>query len=168
MQPASALGASTSTGSGHVPGAVLAGVRRAVVPVLLSLAAVAMEAGLPLLPAPAGPSLARAAAQELPEGVTPDAVEEGRQLFHGPGACVTCHGEGGDGVSGLGPDLTDETWLHVDGSLASLQERIRAGVPAAISRVGVPMPPRGGVRLTDDELRAVAAYVWTLSRRDDG
>lgn len=166
MQPASALGESTSIGPGHGPDAVLAGVRRAVVAVLLSLAAVAMEAGLPLLPA--APSSVRAAAQQLPEGVTPEAVEEGRRLFHGPGACVTCHGEGGEGVSGLGPDLTDETWLHVDGSLASLQERIRAGVPAAISRVGVPMPPRGGVRLTDDQLRAVAAYVWTLSRRDGG
>ncbi|MFW6085101.1 MAG: hypothetical protein ACODAA_07805, partial [Gemmatimonadota bacterium] len=59
-------------------------------------------------------------------------------------------------------------WLHVAGSLASLQERIRTGVPAAISRVGVPMPPRGGVRLTNDQLRAVAVYVWTLSRRDGG
>ncbi|MFW6193020.1 MAG: c-type cytochrome, partial [Gemmatimonadota bacterium] len=85
-----------------------------------------------------------------------------------PGACVTCHGQGGEGIAGLGPDLTDETWLHVDGSLASLQERIRTGVPAAISRVGVPMPPRGGVRLTNDQLRAVAVYVWTLSRRDGG
>lgn len=168
MQPASALGASTSTGSGHVSGALLTGVRRAVVPVLLGVAAIAVEAGLPLFPAPAAGSTARAAAQELPEGVAPEAVEEGRRLFHGPGACVTCHGEGGEGVSGLGPDLTDETWIHVDGSLASLQERIRAGVPAAISRVGVPMPPRGGVRLTDDQLRAVAAYVWTLSRRDGG
>lgn len=166
MQPASAPGESTTTGPRRVRGAVLAGVRRAVVPVLLSVVAVTMEPGLPLLPQ--APSPARAVAQELPEGVTPEAVEEGRRIFHGPGACVTCHGQGGEGVSSLGPDLTDEAWLHVDGSLASLQERIRAGVPAAISSVGVPMPPRGGVRLTDDDLRAVAAYVWTLSRRDGG
>ncbi|MFW6010389.1 MAG: hypothetical protein ACOC9H_00580, partial [Gemmatimonadota bacterium] len=83
MQPASALGESSSTVPGRLSGARLRGLRRAVVPALLSVAAVAMEPGLPLPSQASSPGLADA--QELPEGVTPEAVEEGRRIFNGPG-----------------------------------------------------------------------------------
>lgn len=144
--------------------AVAAGWARAVAGALLALAWVAVEpAGLVPTSSPA-----RAVAQELPDGVTAQLVEEGRRLFHGAGACTTCHGEDGRGVPNLGSDLTDREWLHGDGSYGFLLERIRCGVPAEISEAGVPMPPRGGVRLTPEQLRALAAYVWTLSHRDGG
>lgn len=102
--------------------------------------------------------------QELPPGVTPEMVEEGGRIFVGSGFCHNCHGPNARGLPQLGSDLTDGGWQHTDGSYEGLVERIGAGVPAERSGSGVPMPPGGGARLTPEQLRAVAAYVWTLSR----
>lgn len=107
----------------------------------------------------------RPVAQELPPGVTPGMVEEGRELFRGAGLCHTCHGRDGTGREGLGSDLTDRQWNHGDGSYEYLVDRIDTGVPAQQSATGMPMPPRGGAGISDDQVEAVAAYVWTLSRR---
>lgn len=103
--------------------------------------------------------------QELPEGVTAEMLSRGEELFQGAGFCYTCHGQEGRGVPRLGSDLGDDEWVHGDGSYESIAQRIRAGVTAEASTVGVPMPPRGGGRLSDEQVRAVAAYVWALSRR---
>ena len=100
--------------------------------------------------------------QELPEGVTPGMIEQGEVIFSGDGICYTCHGP--DGTGGLlAPDLTLGDWIHIDGSYPSLVELIQIGVPDPVVHPG-PMPPRGGSRISDDELKAVAAYVWSLSR----
>lgn len=103
--------------------------------------------------------------QELPEGVTGEMVARGEAVYEGVGFCYTCHGAEGRGVAGLGADLTDGAWRHTDGSYEGIAARVRAGVTAEASDVGVPMPPRGGGRLSDEQVRAVAAYVWVLSRR---
>lgn len=105
-----------------------------------------------------------ASAQELPAGVSEEMVRQGRELFRGNGFCYTCHGTEGGGVPNLGANLTDDEWSHTDGSFAGLVERIGEGVPAEESSSGVPMPPAGGSKLTAEQIRAVAAYVWTLSR----
>lgn len=109
-------------------------------------------------------SVPQARAQELPQGVTQEMVQEGRAVFTGDGFCYTCHGNQGRGMQGLGADLTDADWLHGDGSYSYIVRRVQQGVSANASTSGVPMPPRGGARLTDAEVRAVAAYVWSLSR----
>ena len=59
--------------------------------------------------------------------------------------------------------MTDDEWLHGDGSFESLVASVTDGVPAEKSSSGTPMPPRGGGSITDDQVQAVAAYVWTLS-----
>lgn len=109
---------------------------------------------------PAGP----VAGQDLPQGVTEEMVKQGREVFTGAGFCYTCHGRDGAGMSGAGGDLTDGEWRHTDGSFGGLVDRIRDGVRANASSTGVPMPPGGGADLSPEQLRAVAAYVWTLSR----
>jgi mono/diheme cytochrome c family protein len=101
--------------------------------------------------------------QELPEGVTPAMVEEGKGIYGGAGICMSCHGATGEGVPSLGADLTDDEWLHVDGSYESIVQNILEGVTAQESSSGVPMPAKGGTAITDDQVAAVAAYVWTLS-----
>ena len=100
--------------------------------------------------------------QEFPEGVTSTMIVQGDSLFHGSGLCYACHGAGGTGISGLGANLTDEEWRNTDGSYAGLIQRITEGVPAGKSESGVPMPAKGGAQLTDDQVEAVAAYVWSL------
>jgi mono/diheme cytochrome c family protein len=86
--------------------------------------------------------------------------DEGRRIFTGRGFCASCHGPAGRGTP-LGPDLADGEWLHVAGTVESLDSLIRAGVPRP-KRHPVPMPPRGGARLSDAEVRAVAVYVHGL------
>ena len=101
--------------------------------------------------------------QELPEGVTPAMVEEGKGIYNGAGICMSCHGPNGEGIPNLGANLTDDEWLHVDGSYESIVQNIMNGVTAQESSSGVPMPAKGGTAITDEQVQAVAAYVWTLS-----
>lgn len=102
--------------------------------------------------------------QELPEGVTPAMVEEGKGIYGGAGICMSCHGAAGEGIPNLGANLTDDEWLHIDGSYESIIQNILEGVTAQQSSSGVPMPAKGGTAITDDQVKAVAAYVWTLSK----
>lgn len=115
-----------------------------------------------------GPGPRSGAAQAVPEEVTREAVQQGERLFGGEGFCYTCHGQDGGGIPDLGADLTDGDWIHVDGSLEGLAAVIRDGVPAERSTTGIPMPPKGGASLSPEQVRAVAAYVWTLSRDGAG
>lgn len=101
--------------------------------------------------------------QELPEGVTAEMVAEGMAIYSGAGICATCHGTDGSGVPSLGADLTDDEWLHSDGSYQGIVDGIMNGVTAQESSSGVPMPAKGGTTITDEQVQAVGAYVWTLS-----
>ncbi len=96
----------------------------------------------------------------LPDGVTPEMIQEGAQLFNGLGICMACHGPDAKGTA-IGPDLTDDEWLHIDGSFEAIVSQILAGVLADQSKSGQVMPPKGGSSLTDEQVRAVAAYVWS-------
>lgn len=119
-----------------------------------------------------GLSAARVNAQQLPDslpdGVTSTMVEQGRLLYEGPGRCISCHGDDGRGVGPSGADLTDSVWVHSDGSFDAILAQIKQGVPKEHSTVDRRMPERGASRLTDNQLRFVAAYVWTLSRQAGG
>lgn len=106
---------------------------------------------------------AQARPDSLPPGVSAKMVQDGRQLWGGQGLCLACHGV--DGKGGLGPDLTDGKWDHVNGSFEQIVARIIKGVTPDESKSGQVMPPRGGGGLNDDQVRAVAAYVWSLNRR---
>jgi mono/diheme cytochrome c family protein len=103
-----------------------------------------------------------AAAQQRPLGVTDSAIAWGRELFHGSANCAACHGEGGRGTE-YGPNITGALWLHGPGTYESLIEQIKHGVPASRSATGQAMPMRGWAPMNDDDVRAVAAYVWSIS-----
>lgn len=105
-----------------------------------------------------------------PQQAAPSAAEIalGDSVFHGRvgGAlCFVCHGPAGKGVNGLGPNLTDKEWLNADGSLPSLQKVILEGVPKP-RKMPAPMPPKGGGQLSDAQVRAAAAYVWSLGPKE--
>ena len=89
-----------------------------------------------------------------------DSVFRGRA---GGALCYVCHGANAKGVNGLGPNLTDKEWLNVDGSVASIEKIVIDGV-AKPKKVASPMPPKGGGRLNDVQIKAVAAYVYSLSQ----
>jgi len=99
--------------------------------------------------------------------ITPAMVALGDSIFHGKvgGAlCYVCHGPGAKGVTGLGPSLVDKEWLNGDGSYGFIVSTITAGVPKP-KKAPAPMPPKGGGQLTDDQIHAAAAYVYSLRQK---
>jgi mono/diheme cytochrome c family protein len=98
---------------------------------------------------------------QLPPGVTPVQGNEGRALYRG--ACVMCHGEGGQGTQ-LGPSLVDPTWSRGTGSFEEIVQVVTEGAPGT-EEFGVPMPPRGNGAMSDAQIRAVSAYAFSLARR---
>jgi mono/diheme cytochrome c family protein len=106
---------------------------------------------------------AQVTAGPLPAGVTQEMVEQGRQVFHGQGICFTCHGQNGAGTQ-LGPALNDGNWLWVtaDGDrFAQMETVIRTGVQQP-REYPAPMPAMGGVSLSNEQLRSVTAYVYSI------
>ena len=108
----------------------------------------------------ASPAAAQAPA---PAGVTPAAIALGDSLFHSAGNCYACHGVNAQGA--VGPNLTDAEWIHSDGSYDAIVKQITTGVTAEESKSKIPMPPKGGSSITDDQVKAVAAYVYSLSHK---
>jgi len=86
----------------------------------------------------------------------------GKRLFQGKGLCFSCHGMNGEGALGPTTRLAGRTPVHVKADLAAVVELIKTGVDSAHSSSGQVMPPRGGGRLSDDEVTAVARYVLKL------
>lgn len=67
--------------------------------------------------------------------------------------CTPCHGEHAQGV--IGPNLTDNSWIHGTGKLTDIYAVVEGGVASK----GM---PAWGRMLTPIELRKVVAFVGTL------
>jgi cytochrome c oxidase cbb3-type subunit 3 len=67
--------------------------------------------------------------------------------------CSSCHGEHGQGI--IGPNLTDNFWLHGKGQAVDIFVTVDKGVPDK------GMPPWGAI-LAPAELKAVVAYVKSI------
>jgi cytochrome c oxidase cbb3-type subunit 3 len=80
------------------------------------------------------------------------AAQLGRSKFV---ACAACHGPEGKGNTALGaPNLTDKVWLHGWGEQA-IAAIINGGKNNAM--------PAHASRLTPEQVRVLAAYVWRFS-----
>lgn len=122
----------------------------------------------PLPPEGIHPHAGAHASLPVPQGATAAMVDLGDRIFHGQvaaGTCAGCHGAEGKGTP-LGPNLASGKWLWSNGSLGGIEQTIRHGVPNP-RQYRSPMPPMGGAQLTEEQISAVAAYVWGLghSRR---
>ena len=90
--------------------------------------------------------------------------DTGRQLFGDN--CAACHGRDGKGSKNY-PDLTDDDWLW-GGGPEMIEQTMRVGINTAHpeSRIGQ-MPAFGRDDMLDrDQVRNVAAYVYSLSHSD--
>lgn len=106
----------------------------------------------------------RLAAQDsLPTDVTRELIARGKKVFTGAGMCFACHGMEGKGAAG--PNLTDTLWIHNRGEYDKIVALITSGVTGRQSKSGIIMPPKGGSAISDADVRAAAAYVWSLSRK---
>lgn len=79
------------------------------------------------------------------------AIQAGAVIFQS--RCLPCHGAEGGGV--IGPNLTDNFWIHGKGRTAEVAKVIKNGV----NDKG--MPAWGGM-LKDEELYELTAYVKSL------
>lgn len=133
----------------------------------LALAACAQDAGEDETaanggeqPAQTTPASTPTATGTPPEGATAEDVAAGQQIFTSTGNCYTCHGPDAKGTQ-LAPNLTDSEWLNIDGTFATIQQNVKTGVPTP-KQFPAPMPAMGGATLSDDQIRQVSAYVWSL------
>jgi len=101
---------------------------------------------------------------EAPPGASASPlIAQGDAVFHGPGNCYACHGSKGEGL--VGPSLTDSEWIHSKGTLEEIEAQIIHGVAKEDSKSGIPMPPKGGSTISDEDIKACAAYVHSLSQK---
>lgn len=96
----------------------------------------------------AAPALSDSAIRQL--AADPDVLHEGKEVF--AKNCVSCHGVDGGGI--IGPNLTDDAWIH-GGAPTAIHRTITEGVLAK------GMPPWGRL-LKPEALDQVAAYVVSL------
>lgn len=81
----------------------------------------------------------------------PASIKPGKETFKAK--CAACHGPDGQGL--IGPNLTDDHWLHGDGKVTSIFQVVDKGVPEK------GMPPWGAM-MKPIEVMQVSAYVKTL------
>jgi mono/diheme cytochrome c family protein len=98
--------------------------------------------------------------------VTPALIARGDTVYRGAGNCYACHGTKAEGL--VGPSLADDEWIHSKGTYDEIVAQITQGVPKEKSKSGIPMPPKGGATISDDDVKAVAAYVYSLSHKQAG
>jgi cytochrome c oxidase cbb3-type subunit 3 len=106
---------------------------------------------------------APASAQTASPAPSPAVIARGDSLFHGAGNCYACHGAKAEGL--VGPNLTDAEWIHSKGTYEDIVKQIHEGVPKEQAKSGIPMPPKGGSTISDDDIKAVAAYVHSLAQK---
>ena len=120
-------------------------------------------------PSPAGGGTAASnAAPAKPAAVTPANIAMGDSLFNN-GSCQRCHGKGGIGAQN-GPVLDGKKWVQLTtGAFEEIVGIITTGVPAEKIKDPTrrnPMRARGGpMNLTDPQIQALAAYVYTLTHK---
>ncbi len=110
-------------------------------------------------PAPAAQQEEAQQAEEDTGEVAAGDPEAGKALF--ATTCAACHGTAGEGVPGLGKDMTTSEFI-ADQSDAELLAFIKTGRAPTdpLNTTGVLMPPKGGnPALTDEQLMDIIAYI---------
>ncbi|MEZ4727857.1 MAG: cytochrome c [Caldilineaceae bacterium] len=129
---------------------------------MLTITVAACGGGEDPTPTPA-PAAAEQAAPAAQVAVAPAGnAESGKTLF--TSTCAACHGPAGEGVQGLGKDMTHSEFiagLSDEELMAFVKEGRRIGDP--LNTTGVDMPPKGGnPALTDEQLTDIIAFIRSI------
>jgi disulfide bond formation protein DsbB len=106
-------------------------------------------------------------AQAAAEAKTPTPAgdpEAGKKIFEG--TCSACHGPAGEGVEGLGKDMTTSEFIagKTDDEMVAFL-KVGRDPSDPLNTTGVAMPPKGGnPALSEADLFDVVAYVRTLHK----
>jgi cytochrome c5 len=127
----------------------------------VSVLFVTLILGVSLLAACSASEDARDGAVDADQDYPARTVREGQALYGR--TCTVCHGPDGRGVPNLGKDLVQSTFVD-ESSDDELVAFVRHGRAAddPLNTTGIAMPPKGGYAyLTDDDIRAIIAYLRT-------
>ena len=87
--------------------------------------------------------------------VTDKLIAEGRSVFRGHGGCIVCHGQNLEGI--VGPTLKAHKWKDAEnGDFKAIIRVVSSGVPGTV----MVSHPNG---VSDDQIVAVAAYIWGVN-----
>ena len=81
-------------------------------------------------------------------------------------SCAACHGPKGEGVPGLGKDMTSSKFIaeKTDDQLVEFLKAGR-GPTDPLNSTGIAMPPKGGnPALTDQNLYDIVAYIRSIHK----
>ena len=104
-----------------------------------------------------------AATEEPPTETSAGDPVKGQELFV---TCTACHGPNGEGVEGLGKDMTTSEFI-ADKSDDELVEFITVGRAPddPLNTTGVAMLPKGGnPALSDEDMYDIVAFIRTLQQ----
>lgn len=106
---------------------------------------------------------APAQAEQAPAQPSKGDAAAGKQLFS---TCAACHGPAGEGIQGLGKDMTTSQFIagKTDDELVAF---IKVGRTTSdpLNTTGVDMPPKGGnPALSDDDLYNIVAFIRTIHK----
>ena len=92
-------------------------------------------------------------------------IARGKTSYTGSNGCSNCHQSTGRGGQ-RGPDLTDSTWIHCDGTLEGIKKVILSGVSQnKLKNASFPsMPPTTNLVGNDEELTDLARYIQSLGQ----
>jgi len=109
-----------------------------------------------------GESDSGAAAQAASDQAAQGDAQAGQEKF--TSTCSACHGVAGEGVQGLGKDMTTSEFI-AGKTDAELVEFIKIGRDPSdpLNTTGVAMPPKGGnPALGEQDLFDIVAYIRTI------
>ena len=110
--------------------------------------------------------MATADGQSAAQGAAAVAADAaaGGELF--AASCAACHGPGGEGMPGLGKDMTTSDFMaeQSDADLLAFL-KVGRGTDDPLNTTGVAMPPKGGnPALTDDQLADLVAFMRQIQQ----
>ncbi len=99
-----------------------------------------------------------------PQAASKGDAAEGKEKFSA--ICIACHGPEGEGVEGLGKDMTSSEFIagKTDDELV---EFIKVGREPGdpLNSTGVAMPPKGGnPAFSEEDLYDIVAHIRTLQK----
>lgn len=97
--------------------------------------------------------------------ISSETLQRGRKAYQ-TGMCAKCHRNNATGGP-RAPNLTDNTWLHCDGSIEGIRKVLVTGVPR--ERMKKPdrlfsMNPATKLIPDQKQIDALAAYIWSLGK----
>lgn len=107
---------------------------------------------------------APAQTEQAPAQASKGDAAAGKQLFS---TCAACHGPAGEGIQGLGKDMTTSQFIagKTDDELVAFI-KVGRSTSDPLNTTKIDMPPKGGnPALSDDDLYNIVAFIRSIHKK---